>query len=207
MTDPYKVLQVSPDASDEEIKTSYRELVRKYHPDNYNGNPLSDLATEKMQEVNEAYDSIVALRKNGGANGNYRNSGGAAGASGASQFSDIRRLINSRRITEAEELLDGVPRPNRDAEWYFLKGTAQQFRGWIDDAYNSYATACNMDPFNHEYKNAFSQLQWQRQNARPQGNPYRTAPMGAGYGGCSVCDFCTAMICADCLCDCMGGGC
>lgn len=56
MTDPYKVLGVSPNASDDEIKTAYRQLAKKYHPDNYVNNPLSDLAEEKMREINEAYD-------------------------------------------------------------------------------------------------------------------------------------------------------
>ncbi len=58
MSDPYSVLGVSPNASDEEIKKAYREkLARKYHPDNYQNNPLADLAEEKMKEVNEAYDA------------------------------------------------------------------------------------------------------------------------------------------------------
>lgn len=203
MTDPYKVLQVSPDASDDEVKAAYRELVRKYHPDNFNGNPLSDLATEKMQEINLAYDEIVASRKDGGRASSY--TGADSAGYGKSQFADIRRMINMRRITEAEELLDGVPREKRDAEWHFLKGTIQQFRGWLDEAYENYAAACNMEPANAEYKTAFSQLQWQRQTARPAGAPYRTAP--AAMGGCSICDVCSAMICADCLCDCCGGGC
>jgi curved DNA-binding protein CbpA len=50
MNDPYVVLGVSPNASDEEIRVAYRELVKKYHPDRYVNNPLSDLANEKMQE-------------------------------------------------------------------------------------------------------------------------------------------------------------
>ena len=54
MTDPYRVLGVEPTASDDEIKRAYRELARKYHPDNYQNNPLADLAEEKMKEINEA---------------------------------------------------------------------------------------------------------------------------------------------------------
>ena len=63
MKDPYVVLGVDKNASEEEIKNAYRELARKYHPDNYANNPLSDLAEDKMKEINEAYDAIVNERK------------------------------------------------------------------------------------------------------------------------------------------------
>ena len=75
MRDPYEVLGVSPNASDEEIKRAYRELARKYHPDNYQNNPLADLAEEKMKEVNEAYDAITKSRSGGGAPGGYQYGG------------------------------------------------------------------------------------------------------------------------------------
>ena len=65
MNDPYKVLNVSPSASDEEVKKAYRDLARKYHPDNYHDNPLADLAQEKMKEINEAYEQIQKQRRAG----------------------------------------------------------------------------------------------------------------------------------------------
>ena len=74
VTDPYKVLGVSPEATDEEIKSAYRQLVKKYHPDNYADSPLADLANEKMQEINEAYDMVMKSRR----------SGASASASGSS---------------------------------------------------------------------------------------------------------------------------
>lgn len=201
MTDPYKVLGMPPGASDDDIKAAYRELAKKYHPDSYAGNPLSDLAGEKMQEINEAYDQIMAMRRgNGGRNGN---SGGAYNAGSGSQFADIRRLINAKRITEAEELLDGVPQYMRDAEWFFLKGSVQYSRGWLDEAFDNFSRACNMQPDNAEYRAALNQLQWQRQTGRAGGTGYNTGQYGAG--GCNMCDVCTTLYCADCCCECMGG--
>jgi hypothetical protein len=79
MNDPYAVLGVSQNATDEEIKHAYRELVRKYHPDNYRDNPLGELAEQKMKEINEAYDKIQRIRSGeeqspgGGGNGYYQN--------------------------------------------------------------------------------------------------------------------------------------
>ena len=198
MTDPYKELQVSPTASDDEVKAAYRELARKYHPDNFDGNPLSDLATEKMQAINKAYDAIMQQRRS---SQNGRQTAPFSGQA-SSQFGDIRRLIHSRRITEAEELLDGVPSDTRDAEWYFLKGTVNQYRGWLDEAFENYAAACNMDPSNNEYKNSFSQLQWQRQTARTRGGAYYSPTTVSD----SCCNACAALYCINCICSCCGGG-
>lgn len=206
MTDPYSILGVSPNASDDEVKSAYRELARKYHPDNYAGNPLSDLASEKMKEINEAYDQVMAMRRGGNGAGNSGSYGGGYGdGQGTNQFGDIRRLINARRITEAEELLDGIPVQKRDAEWHFLKGSVQYTRGWLDEAYENFSRACQMNPGNQEYRAAFNQLQWQRQTGRPAGTGYRMDGGLGRVGGCSACDVCTTLYCADCCCECMGG--
>ncbi len=192
MNDPYKILGVDRNASDEEIKDAYRKLARKYHPDNYGDNPLSDLAEEKMQEINEAYDAIVNMRKGSkNKNAGYENT--------SSDFPEIRRLISQNRLEQALELLDGVPPHERNAEWYFLNGTVQYRRGWFDQAYTSFATASRMDPSNMEYRNAVTNAQ--RQSTRQHNNPYRTY----NGGGCSGCDVCQTLICADCCCECMGG--
>ncbi len=188
MKDPYEVLGISPQATDEEVKAAYRELARKYHPDRYNDNPLSDLAEEKMQEINEAYDTIVRMRQNGG--GQYSGNNG-------SRYTDIRNMIRANRILDAEMLLDGVPSVSRDAEWHFLKGSVLYKKGWLEDATNYYATACRMDPANAEYRAAFNQMQMNRRTGG-----YRTTNTA---GGCSGCDVCSSLLCADCCCECMGG--
>ncbi len=192
MKDPYSVLGVSPNATDDEIKKAYRELARKYHPDNYSDNPLSDLASEKMQEINDAYDAIVNMRKGGG-----RSSGGYS--SSGSSFSDIRSMIQSGRLDDAQILLDGIPSNSRNAEWYFLNGSVQYKKGWFENAYTSFATACRMEPGNPEYREAFNRIQ--RQSAH-RGNPYTSSPNMGGVGNC---DICSSLCLADCCCECMGG--
>lgn len=194
MKDPYSVLGVNKNATDEEIKNAYRELARKYHPDNYQDNPLSELASEKMKEINEAYDAIINSRR--GKKNTYDS--GYTGNSGASSFPEVRSLIAQNRLEQAQEVLDGVPAANRNAEWYFLNGTVLYRRGWFDQAYTSFATACRMDPSNPEYRSALNRAQGQ---ANAGYNPYRSY----GTGGCNTCDCCTNLICADCLCECMGG--
>lgn len=190
MKDPYKVLGISPDATDEQVKAAYREMARKYHPDNYGDNPLSELAQEKMQEINEAYDTIVRSRKQGG---------GRTGGSG--RYGDIRRLVTEGRIEDAETLLNGTPGISRDAEWHFLKGSVLYKKGWLEDAFNHFATACRMDPTNAEYRAAYDQMNRQRQTGT-----YTTGRgVSGGGGGCTGCDMCTGLLCADCCCECMGG--
>ena len=71
MNDPYKVLNISENASDDEVKKAYRDLARKYHPDNYHDNPLADLAQEKMKEINSAYEEIQKRRSGQGVGSSY----------------------------------------------------------------------------------------------------------------------------------------
>lgn len=198
MNDPYAILGVARSASDAEIKNAYRELARKYHPDNYSDNPLSDLASDKMKEINEAYDQIMAERRG--------QSSGAKGAGGgyssqSSNFSDIRSMISGGKLEEAQELLDGVPPEKRDAEWYFLNGSVLYRRGWFDDAFTCFSTATRMNPNNPEYQAALNQMQRQRGGF----NGYRQPGANQRTGGCSGCDVCSGLICADCCCECMGG--
>ena len=194
MKNPYEILGVSKNATDEEIKNAYRELARKYHPDNYADNPLSDLASEKMKEINDAYDSIMNSRKGSGKKGrtDYTNPN--------SKFADIRSLIMQGRLDDAQMLLDGVPLNARDAEWHFLNGSVLYKRGWFNDAYSNFSTAVRMEPTNEEYRQALNNLQ--RQGAGGYSSPYRT---GSNMGGCSSCDVCSSLLCADCCCECMGG--
>ncbi|MDO4458711.1 MAG: DnaJ domain-containing protein [Clostridia bacterium] len=210
MKDPYKVLGVSPSSSDEEIKNAYRALAKKYHPDQYAGNPLQEIADEKMKEINEAYDTIVAQRKNGNAGGyssGYgRSSYGGYGYTGTNtnygntDFADVRRFINMNRITDAEQILNGVPGERRNAEWNFLKGSCLYRRGYLEEARDYFSRACEMDPSNREYASAYNQAMNYRAGNYGGYNPNMT-----GTGSCNTCDVCNTLICADCCCEMMGG--
>ena len=194
MNDPYSTLGVSSGASDDEIKKAYRELARKYHPDNYQDNPLADLAQEKMKEVNEAYNSVMRSRDGGG---KHKTGGGgySARASGASAESTrIRAAINAGDIKLAEELLNQYP--SRDAEWYFLAGSMYYRKGWLEDALSHYQTAARMDPGNNEYRQALAHM---NQGGYPY-SPYGRGPLA--HQGCDACDICTAMMCMNLCCRC-----
>ncbi|MHC1724051.1 MAG: J domain-containing protein [Aminipila sp.] len=197
MNNPYEVLGVRQNASEDEIKSAYRELVKKYHPDKYQNNPLSDLAQEKLQEVNEAYDYLM---KNGSAAGGYSNSYNATGQSSyqgqtAPEYNDIRGIIDSGDLHLAEQKLARIR--NRDAEWFFLSGMISYKKGWYDDGLAKIRTAVNMNPNNFEYQNALN-------NIMNAGRMYQNNSYGRGYSNDDMmCKLCQAYMCADCLCDCI----
>ncbi len=193
MKDPYSVLGVSRNATDDEIKKAYRELARKYHPDNYVNNPLSDLVEEKMKDINEAYDAIQKERASGSSSKNS----GYYQSTASGEYAHVRQLINESKYSDAELILDSVSAKDRNAEWHFLKGCVLIKRGWYYDARKYLETACYMDPSNGEYRSVLARL---KQSTGAYGGSYRTS----SGGGTSACDICTGLLCADCLCECCG---
>ncbi len=196
MSDPYEILGVKPDASDEEVKRAYRELARKYHPDNYQDNPLADLAEEKMKEVNEAYNAITRQRSGGGGGQPYSGyQGQSAGqqrsyssASSSPIYARVRNLINAGNLEEAERTLYEVS-GNKNGEWYFLSGSIAYRKGWLDEAMQNFQLAVQMEPGNPEYRQAFAMMQQRSGGYRPYG--YSTTSTG--------CDPCSAYLCCSCL--------
>lgn len=199
MKDPYEVLGISRSASDEEVKKAYRELVQKYHPDKYAGNPLEDLAQEKMKEINEAYDAITKSKGQGtyaygGTSGNYAGGYSDNYAGGSQAFAEVRRLIQMGQLQAAEGALDAIG--NHTAEWYYLRGVIAARRGWMDEAQQNFRIAINMDPGNMEYRNAF--------NSTTGGGAYsyRRQRQGVETDTDECCDLCSTMLCMNCLCNC-----
>ena len=135
---PYQVLGVSEHASDDEVRSAYLKLVKKYHPDRYTDNPLKDLATEKLKEINQAYDTITKQRESGsqsGYSGSYSrpnnersytrwdsgNSGNSdytrnSGYSGSysSEFQRVRSALNTNNLNEAMAILNGISLHNAE---------------------------------------------------------------------------------------------
>jgi len=185
-------LGVNPGSSDDEIKKAYRDLARKYHPDNYQNNPLADLAEEKMKEVNEAYDAITKSRSGGSYGGAaYQQQGHSYSGTYDTQFAQVRQLINAGNIDGAEQILQGSSVKN--GEWYFLMGSIAYRRGWLDEARQNYQIACQMEPQNMEFRQALSMMQ-------RGGYGYHQESSGTA---CDGADCCTTLLCMNCLC----GGC
>lgn len=193
MRNPYEVLGVKQGASPDEIKKAYRELVKKYHPDQYRDNPLSTLAEEKLKEINEAYDYLG--KNNGGSESSVNNNYSSG------DFSKVRMHINNGNIVEAEQMLDRMT--SKTAEWYYLKGVIYIQKGWYSEGYNYLKTAVDMDPNNFEYRSALNKVNYQN-------TTYRSTPYSGGYqrgynNNPDMCSICSYLYCADCCCECAGG--
>lgn len=211
MKDPYSILGVHPGATDEEVKSAYRNLARKYHPDNYDdSNPLKELAKEKMQEINAAYDEIQRNRADRSSD-STRSSESSYDSSSYDYssytrppiYSEIRQKINERKYRDAENLLNSINEFDRVAEWHFLNSVCLNQRGRVADAVRELEMACNMDPANLEYQRA-------KEMFNTSGSRYGSTYYGSDrhYRRSSAddaCDCCTNLICLDCLCECMGG--
>ena len=221
---PYDVLGVSQNASDDEVKKAYRELSRKYHPDANVDNPLADLAEEKFKEIQEAYDEIMRQRSQGGssyggsqggsrssAGGGYRNYGyqgygqqQSAGSAGDSQ-QDVEmqaaiNFINSRRYQDALNVLNRMQ--NRTSMWYYASAFANAGLGNNVLARDQAATAVNMEPNNVQYRQLLNQIEFN--SRRYQNNPYGGGYYGSG-SSCGTGNMCCDLCIADQLCECMGG--
>lgn len=203
---PYKVLGVREDASQEEIRSAYREMVKKYHPDKYTDNPLKELANEKLKEINEAYEILAKKGKSASsrrpkdAYGAYSGSGGAYSGASAAEFARARGYINQNNLQAAKLILDSIS--IRNAEWYFLYGIIYLRQGWYDRAREYLSRAYEQEPGNAEYRNAYTAI-------NNSGSPFGRGYTGAGkqdYNtSCSMCDICSTLMCIDCCCGMMGG--
>ena len=164
--DPYKVLGVSPDASDEEIKRAYRKLAKKYHPDL---NPGDQEAAKKMQQVNAAYEQIKNPEKaqpnaGYGGYGGYDPFGGYGrqqsygGANGDDQYQQgAYQYIRFGRYQEALNILNNAK--ERNARWYYLSALANNGLGNQVTALEHIRKAVSMDPDNYEYLQALNQIE------------------------------------------------
>lgn len=199
IANPYEVLGVSPNASNDEVKKAYRELSRKYHPDSYANNPLAELAEEKFKEVQEAYDQIMKQREGGYS---YQSGGQSQGYSSASsnqetvELQAVRNYINARRFREALNVLSNIP--NRSAMWYYYSSIANMGIGNNLVAVDHAKQAAAMEPNNMEYVNYANQMQFRGQHYQTTGYGYGRQSYGTG-------NLCCDLWCADTLCECMGG--
>lgn len=160
MKDPYQILGVSHNASEDEIKKAYRKLCRKYHPDLNMDKPNADEYEARFREIQSAYQEIMDQRqgKNGDNDFFGRNNYHTSNDDEDSMHKKAAiNFVQNRRFAEAVNVLNSIK--NRDAEWYYISAVAQS--GMRNDvmALQYARTAANMEPGNVQYQMLLRQLE------------------------------------------------
>lgn len=193
MSDPYQVLGVDKNATDDEIKRAYRRLAKQYHPD---ANPNDPVAAKKMQEINEAYDRIKNPEKyqgpaSGGAGygpygynpygGHYGQQQSQGGSYQSNRLQAAANYLRYGRYREALSILMQIDAAERDAMWYYLSALCHEGLGYQVTAMEHIRKAVSMDPGNQTYLHELSRMEgrgetYRRQAASFQGFDLRMNP-------------------------------
>lgn len=188
MKNPYDVLGVSLNASDDEIKKAYRKLSRMYHPDSNVNNPDKEVTEEKFKEVQQAYDKIV----NGKGYGYNSSNTNTEGFYGNTYYVTAANYIRNGRYLEALKILERIML--KDGMWYYLGAMAMAGVGNTVTALGYAKTAVEMEPDNIDFKNLYVQLTSVSEWYTARGSMY-------GMNGSSSEGFCMKLCLANIFCN------
>lgn len=194
--DPYKVLGISPEATDEEIKKAYRALSRKYHPDANVNNPNREQAEEKFKQVQMAYDQIMKQKQQGYSYGRSNSAYGNHTGTDSVELQAAANYIRNRCYREALNVLNNIG--ERNARWYYYSAIANAGTGNNVTAQQHAQTAVNMEPSNMEYRQLQQQLAYGGTWYQNMGDTYDRPYSGTG-------NWCLSMMLLNLFCNCCCG--
>lgn len=167
--DPYKVLGLQDNASEEEIKRAYKNIVSQYSLNKYQNTTNEPLAKEILSDANVSYELLV--------NGNI--------------YKEIRALIDNKNFIVAETKLNLIVDKN-SPEWNYLSGFVFLSKGWFDSAIMHLTTAIELNPDNPEYLDSLNTLRsraseftnyYKQKNVQPDTNIMNACGGGDAPGG------------------------
>lgn len=189
----YELLQVSEDATDEEIKEKYRELKKKYNEDRWLEGEAGNQAARMLEKLDAAYEEIMTERRE-----KRRNT------EGTNAFETVAELIRKGDISGAQKELDSFN--ERSAEWHYLQSVVFYKKNWMNESKKQLEIAIQMDGSNPKYREAYEKLKFRAEYARQTGGAPNTNPNPAsgdeqmGGNWCANCaSFCYTFLCVNCL--------
>ena len=191
----YEILQVSPDATDDEIKASYERLKAKYNEEKWQDGEAGNNAARMLGKLDAAYAEVMEERKERAQN-----------TSGASSFEEVSAAIRSGDLSRAQSLLDEFN--ERSAEWHYLQSIVFYKKNWMNESKKQLEIAIQMDGSNAKYREAYDKLKAradyrQQTGGAPNTNPDpQVSPTGEQMGGswCANCaSWCYTCLCVNCL--------
>ncbi len=191
---PYAILGLSPEASDDEVKKAYRTLSKKYHPDANINNPNQAAYTEKFKEVQNAYKTIMDDRKKGFTNRTYTNASSSQGSYQQSYsstytytndqqaYQEAGAYIQANRFDEAMNILNSIHQ--KGDVWFYYAAICENGLGNNIRAKEYAQTACQMNPMNIQYLMLLQSLQGGQRQYSETSQGYGTTinPMTCCYG-------------------------
>lgn len=198
MQEYYKILNITKDATDEEVENAYKTLKERYSKERFYEGEIGNEAAKKLTKVETAYQEIMASRKVIDDNGEKKY-----------DFSEVETLIKKGDISSAQTLLDDIY--DRNAEWHYLQSVIFYKKNWINESKKQLEIAVNMEPHNVKYsedyaklkqKIEFNERQFKSGNAnynQSSSDDYSNRQMG-GSDMNNCLSFCATWCCVDMLC-------
>ncbi len=193
MNEYYKLLQVSEDATDEEIESSYRALKEKYGEERWQDGEAGNAAARMLEKLDVAYEEIMRARREA-----------RQTTDGTDAFGEVADLIRKGDLAGAQTKLDSFN--ERSAEWHYLQSVVFYKKNWINESKKQLEIAMQLDGGNAKYRDAYEKLRSRAEYTKQTGGAPNTNPNpaenGEQMGGnwCAQCaSFCYTFLCVNCL--------
>ena len=189
----YELLGVSENATDEEIKESYRTLKKKYNEERWLDGEAGNNAARMLQKLDVAYEEIMRERRE-----KARNTEGKSG------YEEVAELIKKGDLSAAQTALDNFN--ERGAEWHYLQSVVFYKKNWMNESKKQLEIAIQMDGANAKYRDAYEKLKARTEYKQQTGGAVHTDPdpapaddqMGGNWcANCASC--CYTYLCVNCL--------
>ncbi len=196
MQEYYKILNLSENASDEEVELAYKTLKEKYQRERFLEGEEGNLAAKNLTKLENAYEVIKSARIKKDETGAPK-----------TDFSEVEKFLKEGNVSKAQEILDEIN--DRNAEWHYLQSVIFYKKNWVNDSKRQLEIAISLDPQNVKYLDAYAKLKQkidfaqQRFNsgnyqANPNAQNNQERQMGGAGNDCL--NFCMTWCCMEMLC-------